>query len=194
LITISKNELQLRPIDWCGLHREYLIAGEMQIIAALLRGIEAELMIEFGCRDGRTAYVLMQNVPSLKKYIGVDVPMSYQPGLSHQRNEMVAQPGWYMLDDPRFELIIRERGSLDLAAHDLPHCDAVFIDGDHSEAVVDHDSELARALVSHGGLVLWHDYNNYETIGVRRVVDKLAAQDWPIHIVKDTWLAYCRFE
>jgi predicted O-methyltransferase YrrM len=186
--------LDLQPIDWCGLHHQYLIPGEMEAMVALLRSIEARSMVEFGCRDGRTACVLMNNVPSLQRYVGVDVPRSYQPALRHQREEMVMSQGHYALDDPRFSLIIRDRGSLDLEAKDLLPCDAVFVDGDHSEPVVAHDSALARAIVVNGGVIIWHDYNDVEIIGVRPVVDRLAIQGWPIEFVANTWLAYCRIE
>src|SRR6516164_7362021 len=91
--TITKADLNfLWPINWLGLHREYLQAGEMEIIAALLREIEAKAIVEIGCRDGRTARVLLHNVSSLVHYLGIDVPMSYVPTLDHQRAEMVRDP------------------------------------------------------------------------------------------------------
>jgi predicted O-methyltransferase YrrM len=189
--SISKTELDPWPVNWLGLHREYLQPGEMEIIVALVRSIKATSMIEFGCRDGRTAKILLHNAPMLERYIGLDVPMSYQPILAHQRSEMVAQPGFFARDDPRFELVIRPRGSLDLKADDLPLVDAAFIDGDHSESVVAHDSDLASAIVKPGGLIIWHDYFN-GAVEVQRVLDRLASLGWPIQTIDGTWLAFCR--
>ena len=178
-------------IDWLGLHREYLRPGEMEIIVDLVRSVDAKDMLEIGCRDGRTARVLLTNVRSLRRYIGVDVPMSYQPALEHQRREMVPRPGFLAATDGRFELIIREHGSLDLTPDELPDFDAVFIDGDHSEAAVLHDSQLAAAIVRPQGIIIWHDANN-GSVEVTQVLDHLRAQNWPIETVEGTWLAYRR--
>ena len=173
------------------MHRGYLVGGEMEVIVELLRGIDARTMIEIGCRDGRTARVLLHNVLSLDRYVGIDVPLSYRPALQHQRSEMVPSPGFLAANDPRFELIIRERGSLDLVPRDLPPCDAIFIDGDHSEEAVSHDSDLAEAVVRPGGIIIWHDATN-DAVEVRRVLDRLRAQGWPIETVPNTWLAFRR--
>jgi hypothetical protein len=176
-------------INWLGLHRDYLVGGEMEVIVALLRGINARSMIEIGCRDGRTARVLLHNVTSLERYVGVDVVGTYKPALPLQRKEMVPSPGFLAAGDPRFELCIRERGSLDLSPIDLPGCDAVFIDGDHGEEAVAHDSTLADAIVRPGGIILWHDAQN-GAVEVRRVLDRLRAEGWPIEFIPNTWLAY----
>jgi predicted O-methyltransferase YrrM len=183
----EKSEFELRPINWIGLHHNYLVDGEMEILAALLRG--AKTMIEIGCRDGRTARVLLHNVHSLERYIGIDVPPTYRPILPHQLNEMVIDPGHHAANDPRFELIIRERGSLDVGPQDLPPCDAVFIDGDHSEYIVAHDSQLARAIVQPGGVIIWHDAFN-GAVDVMRVLERLASEGWPIKSIAGTWLAF----
>jgi predicted O-methyltransferase YrrM len=191
LETVGKEALDLWPVNWLGHPRSYLNDGEMEVIAALARGVEPKTMIEFGCRDGRTASVLLHNIPQLERYIGIDVPMSYSPELAHQRSEMVAHPGWRAFSDPRFELILRPCGSLDLTAADLEPCDVAFIDGDHSERVVAHDSHLAREIVRKGGIIIWHDYFN-GAVEVQQVLDRLHDQGWPIQHVADTWLAFCR--
>jgi predicted O-methyltransferase YrrM len=183
-------ELPIEEIDWRGLHRNYLMAGEMAIIAALVRGIAARSMVEIGCRDGRTARVMLDNVSTLQSYVGVDVPMTYQPGLPSQRTEMVGDPGRYAASDARFRLIIRPRGSLDLTAEEIRDCDAVFIDGDHSEAVVSHDSTLALSVVRPGGLVIWHDYTSRHLDDVTRVLNGLASDGLSITHVVGTWLAF----
>ena len=181
--------MEIWPINWLGLHRSYLNDGEMEIIASLIRGVEAESVVEFGCRDGRTAKVLLHNVQTLHRYVGIDVPMSYVPELDHQRAEMVPMPGHLAASDPRFDIIVRERGSLDLGVDDLPSVDAAFIDGDHSERVVWHDSMLARTIVKPGGVIIWHDAFN-GAVEVTRVLERLYGEGWPIKIVAGTWLAF----
>ena len=188
--TVSKAELDyLWPINWLGLHQQYLQQGEMECIAALLRMVEAKSVLEIGCRDGRTARVLLHNVTALERYIGVDVPMSYSPALEHQRREMVPAPGALAMPDPRFELIIREQGSLDLGPQDLPLVDAAWIDGDHSEKCVAYDAALARAVVRPGGVIIFHDVFN-GAVEVVRVVERLYGEGWPLKVIQGTWLAY----
>jgi predicted O-methyltransferase YrrM len=189
---IYVTELDIKRIEWRPeLHREYLNLGEMEIIVALLRKLGARSMVEIGCRDGRTARVLLDNVPTLQSYVGVDVPTSYQPSLASQRSEIVGRPGRYVLDDERFELIIRPYGSLDLQPDDIGQCDAVFIDGDHSEDAVSFDSQLAHGAVREGGMIIWHDYTSNHFDDVTRVLNGLAETGWPIHHVVGTWLAFC---
>lgn len=189
---IFSTQLDIQKIEWRpGLHREYLNLGEMEILVALLRSINCRSMVEIGCRDGRTARVLLDNVKSLQSYVGVDVAKGYRPTLPSQWSEMVEQPGRFALDDERFELVIRPNGSLDLQADDIGQCDAVFIDGDHSASVVAHDSAIAWEATRMGGLIIWHDYTNNHIDDVTRTLDVLADRGWPITHITETWLAYC---
>jgi len=185
-----KSELDyLWPVDWLGLHQQYLNSGEMEILAALLRQVEAKSVVEIGCRDGRTARVLLHNVTALQRYVGVDVPMSYVPTLDHQRSEMVHEPGALAFVDPRFELVLRENGSLDLMPTEFGPIDAVFIDGDHSERVVEHDSRMAYAFAQK--LIVWHDYHENPVVEIKPVLDRLHdKEEWPIKRIEGTWLAY----
>ena len=67
----------------------------------------------------------------------------------------------------------------------------MFIDGDHSAVGVLHDSELARALIRPGGIIVWHDYTN-AAVEVTQVLDHFAAEGWRISHFPGTWLAYLR--
>ena len=179
-------------IAWLGMPREYLNPGEMEILCALANSIHARDMLEFGCHDGRTAAVMLHNVPSLERYQGIDVVASYQPKLAHQKSEIPLVPGLYVRDDPRCEVIVRERGSLDLEARDLHSCDFAFVDGDHSEEVVLHDSFLAYELVRPCGLIVWHDFNNGGVEVTQALHELIANNGWPIVSIDRTWLAFMR--
>jgi predicted O-methyltransferase YrrM len=192
LLAIPQAELGIEPIEWLGLHREYQNAGELEILAALVRSIDAHDMLEIGCRDGRTAKLMLHNVPTLRRYQGIDVEPGYRPQHSHQLSEMPKIPGLYANNDPRFELILRPRGSLDLTANDLPPCDIAYIDGDHGHIAVNHDSNLAFKVVRPGGLIVWHDYNNATTVDVKKIIDFYASCGKLITLIEGTWLAYMR--
>ena len=68
----------------------------------------------------------------------------------------------------------------------------MFIDGDHSEEGVWHDAGLARGLVNPGGIVIYHDYHNLGTVGVRDVLNQLTADGHKLFHVEGTWLAFER--
>ena len=166
--------------------------GELEALIALLRSVEPRGVIEFGVNVGRTAKAILANVPGIEAYQGIDVTPDYVPSKKVQRNEVPADPGEMVRDDPRFELIVKPRGSLDLGAADLKPCDAAFIDGDHGRDAVLHDTALAKALVRPGGIIVWHDYHDLGTVDVRPVLHELRLAGADIRHVEVTWLAFQR--
>jgi predicted O-methyltransferase YrrM len=187
---ISKATLNVRPIDWTGLPGRFMNPGELEVLIALVRSVSPKAVLEFGVNVGRTAKAILSHVPGIETYQGIDVPMGYVTAKAVQRREVPAHPGEMVLDSPRFQLILRPRGSLDLKPADLLPCDAAFIDGDHGRAAVKHDSALARALTRPGGIIIWHDYHDLNTVDVREVLNEFHAAGEPITHVADTWIAF----
>ena len=186
---ITQSTLAIKPVDWGGLPETYLNKGELEIIVALVRG--ARVMVEIGLAAGRTAKAVLRETPSIEQYIGIDTEADYRPKLESQWDERPDEPGYLAMDDPRFERWLLLRGSLDLVADDFPPVDAVFIDGDHSSEVVRHDSDLARAIVQPGGVIIWHDYHN-AGVEVTRVLDLDWHRGCDIRHIEGTWLAFER--
>lgn len=175
--------------------------GELESLIALVRSAcnhNPQVMVEFGCHDGRTAKAILREIKSINQYVGVDVPLTYLPSKVVQRKEVPSDPGCVVRDEPRFNLIVRPNGSIDLAASELPSADVVFIDGDHGRKAVKHDTQLARSVVRSGGLIIWHDYHdlrdakNIPLVDVREVLHECAMQGAPIFHVEGTWLAFER--
>jgi predicted O-methyltransferase YrrM len=168
----------------------YLSSYETAIVATLVNEVQARVMIEFGCNDGRTAKALLRGVPSLERYIGIDVEPGHRPALSCQNQETPTLAGIYAAADPRFLVLLKD--SRMLTADDLEACNAVFIDGDHGKAAVEHDSRLARELLRPGGVMIWHDYGN-GAVQVTEVLDRLHDDEgWPIARIGETWLAFMK--
>lgn len=160
------------------------------MLIALIRSVHPKGVLEFGVNEGRTAKAILDNVQGIESYQGIDVPVGYIPSKAVQIHEVPAQPAHMVKGDPRFELILRPRGSHDLTKNDLRPCDAAFIDGDHGFKGVMHDSALARALVRTGGIIVWHDYHDLGTVDVRDVLDEFHKAGQDIVHVGETWLAY----
>lgn len=192
MYSIAKSQLDVQPIDWTGLSKRFMNPGELEVLVALVRSVSPRAVIEFGCNEGRTAAALLREIPSIARYQGIDVLPGYVTAKPVQRREIAERPAWMVIDDPRFDLILRRRGSLDLTVGDLWPCDACFIDGDHGREAVLHDTSLARRLVRPGGIIVWHDYHDLGTVDVREVLDERAANGAPLTHVEDTWFVFER--
>jgi predicted O-methyltransferase YrrM len=191
MLTVGQDTLDIKPIDRTGLPQTYLNRGELEIIVALVRSVAPRTMIEIGLAQGRTAKAILRECATIDRYIGVDTTPDYRPKLRSQWTERSDEPGYLAMDDPRFERILMPRGSFDLAPDDLPPVEAMFIDGDHSSDAVAHDNNLARHVVTPGGIIIWHDYHN-AGVEVSRVLDDDVRRGCPIRHIEHTWLAFER--
>jgi predicted O-methyltransferase YrrM len=189
---IAQSLLRPISIDWSKRPRRYLNTGELEALIALIGSVNPTHVLEIGVNEGRTAAAVLEYVPTIQQYVGIDVMPGYVTPLSIQRNEVPDQPGHLAAHDDRFHLITRPHGSRDIRAFDLVQFDAVFIDGDHSAAGVAHDTGLARASLRPGGIVVWHDYHTLGTVGVPTVLEQYSAQGDQIYHVAGTWLAFER--
>jgi predicted O-methyltransferase YrrM len=183
----TRAELGVAPIH--GTFSKYLNAHETATLLTLVQSVAPRVMIEFGCNQGVTAKWMLDNVPTLERYIGIDVPPEHFPTLPCQRAEVPISAGWYAAADPRFFLLTSP--SQTLRTGHLEPCDAVFIDGDHSEAAVRHESLLARQLLRRPGIIVWHDYNN-PAVEVTHALERLESEGWDINYVDNSWLAFSR--
>ena len=169
---------------------QYLNDKETQILVDLVASVSPRVMIEFGCNLGLTARSILAKVSTLQRYIGIDVDFDHVTTLRCQQSEVPMRPASYV-HDSRFKLILQDSRSLQPI--DLEPCDAVFIDGDHSERAVLHDSLLAHQLLKPGGIIIWHDYQNPH-VEVTGALQDLCCRGWPIQTVINTWLAYYKKE
>ena len=85
----------------------YLSEHETSVLIALIASVTPKVMLEFGVNTGITAQAILDAVPSLELYIGIDVPFHYTPRLDCQRSEVPYQVARFVTD-PRFKLLIRE--------------------------------------------------------------------------------------
>lgn len=190
---VSKNSLDyVQPVKLDDVPSRYMWPGELEVLCALMRSVKPKRVIEFGVNIGRTAKVLLREVPYIRQYVGVDVYPGYKTGCDIQRLEIPNHPGELVQDDARFSLLLRENGSLDLGPDDLRYADAVFIDGDHSRKVVLHDTVLATKILAPGGIIIWHDYHDSPVVEVKGVLEDLQDMGRKIIHVDGTWLAFER--
>lgn len=181
---MRKSTVDAAPVG--GPFSKYLNARETAILIALIKPVAPKVFIEFGCNVGLTARRVLDNVPSIDTYIGIDVPPYHVPTLDCQWGEVPADAGWWVASEQKFHLLIADRV---LTRDDLEPADAVFIDGDHSFDGVMRDARLARALVRPGGLIAFHDYGNPH-VEVTAALDHLEQEGWPLNQIEGSWIAY----
>jgi predicted O-methyltransferase YrrM len=168
----------------------FMTHRERETLVALLEFVRAQTVVEIGVQLGQCARIMLDRVPTIEAYVGVDVLPGYVTPVPEQQTECPQdRVGELVLMDPRFQLITKRNGSLDLKAGDLPSCDVMVIDGDHSAAGVSYDTELAASVVRSGGLIVWHDYWPPFQNGVVEVLNALWERGCPIRHIEDTWLA-----
>lgn len=177
------------PIQPTGHDMQYSNPGEYGCLAALANSIGAKRVLEIGINYGRTAAMLLKNVPTIEKYIGIDVPPSTPLSLAVQKNEVPMIAGQFVEGDPRVRTIIRDGGSFSVTPEEVGEVDFAFIDGDHSEDGVVQDTVLAMSVVRDGGIIAWHDYHHLGTVDVAQVLEGLHGAGRPIFHVKGTWIA-----
>lgn len=162
--------------------RKYMQPGEQDVLLALVGSIRPHTMVEIGVNEGITAQAVLRHVPSIERYIGIDVNAAYQFEIPAQQSEHPNEPGALVKHDPRFQLVLR--------GDPMPsEADVVFIDGDHGKKAVLVDSIWAAAIVNHGGLIIWHDYGN-PTVEVTGVLNRLDTHERELHHVSGTWLVF----
>jgi predicted O-methyltransferase YrrM len=184
---ISKSDLGVNGPE---VKRPYMEPGEQEALLALVSSIAPapEVMVEIGVNIGLTAQAVLQHVPSINRYIGVDVEADYRFEGAWQQHDRPAEPGRLVKDDPRFRLMLRGNGK---AAKMPQSSDVVFIDGDHGPRNVLNDSLWAASVVRPGGMIIWHDYKNTPA-EVTGVLDWLHAEGRNLVHITGTSLVFER--
>ncbi len=148
-------------------------AQDIDVLLAFSQTFHPRTVVEIGIQRGTTAQAILARAPWISSYIGVDITPESLPTLAVQHDEVPARAGELVASDPRVTVRVSPQGSRDLGSDDLPPADLIFIDGDHSEAGVLYDTELARRIVRPGGIICWHDYGNSLVPAVTQVIDGL---------------------
>lgn len=189
---VAMSSLNLPKLNLAGLPTRYMNPNELEVIVALMRSAKPKRVLETGINTGRTAKVILDNVPGIESYVGVDVLPGYVTEKEVQRNEVPAVPGEMVGTDPRVRLLVSKDGSHDLSAADIGPIDAAFVDGDHSTRGLVQDTRLILENISPGGMVIWHDDHGMPTVDVRAVLECLSSFGWRIEHVTGTWVSYMR--
>ena len=172
--------------DYREVYGNMTLATDRSALVNLAR--RACRVLEIGINEGATARLLLDNCAGIESYMGIDVPPDFVTELAIQQPEVTVQPGRWVKDDPRVEIILRPTQFI--TSKDISERDFAFIDADHSAAGVERDTTLSRACVKRG-VIVWHDYRTDEPpTEVNFVLDRWVDAGAPIFHIKGTWIAF----
>ena len=120
------------------------------------KAIDATTVFEIGTLNGLTTLTLARNLPAAR-FTTIDIEQ--RPRVYQQAPEAT-----------RIEQFIGNSATFDYSPY-KGRCDLVYIDGDHSLAMVSSDTNSAFAMLAPGGAIVWDDYDGYSP-GVVRYLDR----------------------
>lgn len=196
--SIKPSMLNIRPVNLdciAPAHRtRFLNPGELDVIAALIAQTNEGnplRVLEFGCQNGRTAKALINHFHGLEEYVGVDVPADFVTSCVVQRAEVPTAPGVLAMSEPKFKVAVYPKGSRDFVPESWSPFDAVFVDGDHSKEGVLSDYETALQSTREGGVIIFHDYHDMPTVGVKEALLEIEKErGFQFTHVESTWIAF----
>ncbi|MGH8615900.1 MAG: class I SAM-dependent methyltransferase [Gammaproteobacteria bacterium] len=153
---------------------------ELFVLARLARERSPAALFEIGTFNGRSAAAMAANTPDSATVFTLDLPPHHATRfqlLGSERAYVEKPSSGELLRNSPFESKVKQLYG-DSAAFDFaPYkVDFVFVDGSHAYEYVMSDSYRALSMLRDGrGLVLWHDYGEWE--GVTRALNELHERD-----------------
>ena len=154
-----------------GLHISQTIFREEgeQLYNEVMKLPEGSLIVEIGAYVGRSTHVLCTTAKLRNCQV-----ISIDPFLP-------AFDGWHHSDPKtaftenvltKFDNLTFVEGFSKEVADQIPNCDFMFIDGDHSYEGVKDDCEFYLPKLKAGATVAFHDYVGSSFYGLRKAVDE----------------------
>lgn len=171
MIEIDRSGSPARPVSYDGvLGHSWLSKSELGWLISRLPA--SGIFVEVGTAAGATAAMIAGARPGLRvvcvdTFVDVDAPhvVAYDP---------VRPNLWHANRRPNMNLFLGTLPELARLAPGL-RADAILVDGDHGEAGVLADLEVADAMLAEGGAIYAHDCDEPGHPGVTVAVDRFSA-------------------
>jgi len=145
---------------------------ELKVISNLVKKLNPQRIFEIGTFQGRTTLNIALNAGNNAEIITLDLPASE---LSSTQMEIEKGEIRYVKKDVSGERFIGHPVSYKIRqvfgdSATFPFSDyknsidLAFIDGSHAYDYVLNDSKKVLSMMRPGGLILWHDYTNWEGV------------------------------
>ena len=156
---------------------------ELKVISNLVKKWDPRRIFEIGTFQGRTTLNMAMNSNEDTEIITLDLPANQ---LSSTQMEIEAEEVMYVdkqvsgerfINHPlkrKIKQVFGDSATFDFSPY-KNSVDFAFIDGSHAYDYVLNDSEKVLSIMRPGGIILWHDYTNWD--GVRAAMNKLYTSD-----------------
>ena len=151
---------------------------ELITINLLVAHFKPTQIFEFGTYQGRTTVNMLLNSPQNASVHTIDLPADNMNDVSLQLDSgetqyiQKATVGKYIhlcKEKNRITQLLGDTGKFDFSPYHN-QMDLVFIDASHTEQYVKNDTEIAFKLIKKGGVLIWHDYGQWD--GVTKVLNR----------------------
>ena len=166
---------------------------EVVALAAIVRTLRPQRLLEIGTFEGNTTVNLAANAPTDAHVVTVDLPPDWDgeyatdvPSIHHNAAVGV-QIGRQFLESPfreKVTQVFEDSGTFDWARY-APY-DFILIDGCHTYEYALSDTRNALDVIRPGGVIVWHDYGMLEDVS--RVVDEMARR-FTVRAIQGTRIA-----
>jgi predicted O-methyltransferase YrrM len=155
---------------------------ELKTICQIVNKVKPKTIFEIGTFEGRTTLNMALNAPEANIYT-LDLPVS---GLEAVESKVEVGEIAYINKDvsgsrfigksvaQQIHQLLGDSATFDFSPF-YDSIDLMFIDGSHAHDYVLNDTEKALKLIKKGGIILWHDYTNWD--GVRDAINGLYKDD-----------------
>lgn len=156
---------------------------ELKVISNLVKKLNPKKIFEIGTFQGRTTLNMALNTSENAKIITLDLPSSELSSTKMEIEEGEVRyvekevSGERFIGHPmaaKIQQVFGDSATFSFAEYSNS-VDLAFIDGSHAYEYVINDSQKVFSIMRPGGLIIWHDYTNWQ--GVWSALNELHLSD-----------------
>ncbi|TDB67876.1 O-methyltransferase [Arundinibacter roseus] len=174
---LKNDEAVYEGVNECGFG--HTTEFELKVISNLVRMKQPKRIFEIGTFQGRTTLNMALNSPADAQIVTLDLPGSeldntqMKIAVGEARYVKKDRSGERFLEHPlrsKIQQVFGDSATFDFSPYKAS-MDLIFIDASHAYEYVLNDTQKALEMIRPGGIILWHDYTNWE--GVRNALNEL---------------------
>jgi|GEM_PF-2620668 len=156
---------------------------ELKVISNLVKKLNPKKIFEIGTFQGRTTLNMALNTSENAKIITLDLPnselsstkMDIEEGeIRYVQKEVSGERFIGHSVEAKIQQVYGDSATFSFSEYSNA-VDLAFIDGSHAYEYVMNDSQKALEMMRAGGLIIWHDYTNWQ--GVWSALNELYQSD-----------------
>ncbi|MFN7926767.1 MAG: class I SAM-dependent methyltransferase [Blastocatellia bacterium] len=176
--------------------------NELLLLANVTRVLQPQKVFEIGTFNGRTTSAFILNAPATADIVTLDLPpdesaptMQASDVLMTDKELIARRQVGHFIHALQLTQRCQQVFCNSLEFDPTPHEGTVelgFIDGAHTQPLVQNDTIKMAMMAAERGLVFWHDYGGKGHFRGLAVYLEMLAKESPLYRVSGTTLAWCQ--